>query len=55
MLELFIAALIQLSVVTTGTTTSTKVATPVKDTTIQSTSTPVVKTNIGGTGWDDRN
>ncbi len=56
MLELFIAALIQLSVLTSGSTTSTKAVTaPTKQVSVQSATAPTCVTSIGGTGWDDRN
>ena len=49
MLELLVAALIQISVLTSGSapaaqTNAAKVS-----------SQPTTTTNIGGTGWDDRN
>ena len=54
MLELFIAALVQFSVLFGGTAQKTTVSAPATIT-IQSAAAPAPSTNIGGTGWDDRN
>lgn len=49
MLELIIAALIQVAVLTSG---SAPVTT---NSTVQASTAPTCTTNIGTSGWDDRN
>ncbi len=53
MLELLIAALIQVSVLTSGSapTTTTSASNP----TVKASAAPTATTNIGTSGWDDRN
>ncbi len=53
MLELLIAAFIQISVLTSGSapTTTTSASGPA----VKSSSAPTCTTNIGTSGWDDRN
>ena len=55
MFELIIAALIQVTVLTSGSapvkTTTNSTSTP----TVQSSTAPANTTNIGTSGWDDRN
>lgn len=53
MLELLVAALIQVSVLVSGSAPVTN--TDVAATQATTKSTPTTTTNIGGTGWDDRN
>jgi hypothetical protein len=54
MLELIVAALIQVSVLTSG-SAPVKTTTPTNATTVQSAAAPTSTTSIGTSGWDDRN
>ncbi|RDC65380.1 hypothetical protein [Adhaeribacter pallidiroseus] len=54
MLELIVAALLQVSVLTSG-STPVKTTTSPTNTTVQSATAPTSTTNIGTSGWDDRN
>ncbi|WP_158267524.1 hypothetical protein [Adhaeribacter arboris] len=53
MLELLIAALIQVSVLTSGSAPTAPTST--NNPAIKASSAPTVSTNIGTSGWDDRN
>ena len=54
MLELIVAALVQFTVLTSG-TAPVKTTTPTNTTTVQSAAAPTTTNGIGTSGWDDRN
>ncbi len=55
MLELIIAALIQVTVLTSGSAPVKTTTAPTNTTTVQSAAAPNTNTSIGTSGWDDRN
>ncbi len=55
MLELIVAALIQVTVLTSGSAPIKTTTTSTSTTTVQSAAAPTTNTGIGTSGWDDRN